>query len=279
MTASDVSAFAEALRAGREAKGWTVPKVANQLLLSDMQVYGLEADDHSAFYGTAYAQRAAIAYAALLELQPDLPGGPPFTSGQPLDAQAAPLLHSLRSATRIGPQFPRSLIAGAGLVLVVAAGLWVRHAVVSATRNTAAVAATTDTQGVAPAEAAVVPVAAPVALDPPTPPQSAEQSPADDPLVDSTPDAETDRGDKSLRFYLVINSTAVVNAFDGEGNRLLGGRQSPMPGQSYAGKPPFSLQTNDAEAIELYYMGSRVRPAEDANGGYSTRFGPPPRQP
>ena len=89
-------------------------------------------------------------------------------------------------------------------------------------------------------------------------------------------DIEADRGDKRLRFYLVIDATAVVNAFDGEGNRLLGGRHSPMPGQSYYGTPPFSVQTNDAEAIELYYMGARIRPMQDANGGYSTRFGSRP---
>lgn len=278
MTASDVSAFAEALRVAREAKGWTVPKVANQLLLSEMQVHGLEADDHSVFYGLAYAQRAAVAYAALLDIQPDLQGGPPFTTAQPFDGQSAPLLHSMRAGTRVGPQLPRSLLAGTGLVLLVAGGLWLRHAVISSSKSSVAVAAPTDTQGVAPAEAAVMPAPEPVALEPLQPIQ-AEPSPSADPMPDTPPDVDVDRGDKSLRFYLVINSTAVVNAFDGEGNRLLGGRQSPMPGQSHFGKPPFSLQTNDAEAIELYYMGSRVRPAKDANGGYSTRFGPPPRQP
>jgi len=281
MTSSDLSAFAVALKAGREARGRSVHDVASQLLLSEMQVRGLEADDLSVFYGPAYAQRAASAYAAWLGLEVDFLSAPPFQDVPTVDAQATPLLQSLGSGARVGPQVPRSLIAGAVLVLLVAGGLWVRHSLARVDKTAAASPVPVDTQGVAPAEAAVVepPAAAEQAL--PAEPQSVAADPVA--VVDQTPgqsmDIEADRGDKSLRFYLVINSTAVVNAFDGEGNRLLGGRQSPMPGQSYYGKPPFSLQTNDAEAIEVYYMGARVRPAQDANGGFSTRFAPPPRQP
>lgn len=281
MTSSDLSAFAVALKAGREARGRSVQDVASQLLLSEMQVRGLESDDLSVFYGPAYAQRAASAYAAWLGLEMDSLGAPPFQDQPTVDAQATPLLQSLGSGARLGPQIPRSLIAGAALVLLVAGGLWLRHSLSRADRAVVAATVPVDTQDVAPAEAAVVQAPAPVEQAPPPEPQTAAADPA--PVADQTPgqsmDIEADRGDKSLRFYLVINSTAVVNAIDGEGNRLLGGRQSPMPGQSYHGKPPFSVQTNDAEAIEVYYMGARVRPAQDANGGFSTRFGPPPRQP
>ena len=277
MTAPDVSEFAAALKAGREAAGLSVHHIATQLLLSDMQVLGLENDDLGVFYGVAYAERAAIAYATLLGLPDSLQGGPPYSTSHSIDAQATPLLDGMGSAVRIGPHVPRGAIATVVLLLLVGAGWGVRHFVMPVAPP--AVMTMPDTQGVAPAEAAVmvpVPVTPePVAVVADVPAAAEPEQP-----VDQTPgqsmDIEADRGDKRLRFYLVIDATAVVNAFDGEGNRLLGGRHSPMPGQSYYGTPPFSVQTNDAEAIELYYMGARIRPMQDANGGYSTRFGSRP---
>ena len=277
MTAPDVSEFAAALKAGREAAGLSVHHIANQLLLSDMQVLGLENDDLGVFYGVAYAERAAKAYATRLGLPDSLQGGPPYSTAHSIDAQATPLLDGMGSAVRIGPHVPRGAIATVVLLLLVGAGWGVRHFVMPVAPP--AVMTMPDTQGVAPAEAAVmvpVPVTPePVAVVADVPAAAEPEQP-----VDQTPgqsmDIEADRGDKRLRFYLVIDATAVVNAFDGEGNRLLGGRHSPMPGQSYYGTPPFSVQTNDAEAIELYYMGARIRPMQDANGGYSTRFGSRP---
>lgn len=277
MTAPDVSEFAAALKAGREAAGLSVHHIATQLLLSDMQVLGLENDDLGVFYGVAYAERAAKAYAAVLGLPDSLQGGPPYSTSHSIDAQATPLLDGMDSAVRIGPHVPRGAIATVVLLLLVGAGWGVRHFVMPVAPP--AVMTMPDTQGVAPAEAAVmvpVPVTPePVAVVADVPAAAEPEQP-----VDQTPgqsmDIEADRGDKRLRFYLVIDATAVVNAFDGEGNRLLGGRHSPMPGQSYYGTPPFSVQTNDAEAIELYYMGARIRPMQDANGGYSTRFGSRP---
>lgn len=277
MTAPDVSEFAAALKAGREAAGLSVHHIATQLLLSDMQVLGLENDDLGVFYGVAYAERAAKAYAAVLGLPDSLQGGPPYSTAHSIDAQATPLLDGMGSAVRIGPHVPRGAIATVVLLLLVGAGWGVRHFVMPVAPP--AVMTMPDTQGVAPAEAAVmvpVPVTPePVAVVADVPAAAEPEQP-----VDQTPgqsmDIEADRGDKRLRFYLVIDATAVVNAFDGEGNRLLGGRHSPMPGQSYYGTPPFSVQTNDAEAIELYYMGARIRPMQDANGGYSTRFGSRP---
>ena len=277
MTAPDVSEFAAALKAGREAAGLSVHHIATQLLLSDMQVLGLENDDLGVFYGVAYAERAAKAYAAVLGLPDSLQGGPPYSTSHSIDAQATPLLDGMGSAVRIGQHVPRGAIATVVLLLLVGAGWGVRHFVMPVAPP--AVMTMPDTQGVAPAEAAVmvpVPVTPePVAVVADVPAAAEPEQP-----VDQTPgqsmDIEADRGDKRLRFYLVIDATAVVNAFDGEGNRLLGGRHSPMPGQSYYGTPPFSVQTNDAEAIELYYMGARIRPMQDANGGYSTRFGSRP---
>ncbi len=281
MTAPDVSEFAAALKAGREAAGLSVHHIATQLLLSDMQVLGLENDDLGVFYGVAYAERAAKAYATLLGLPDSLQGGPPYSTSHTIDAQATPLLHGMSSAVRIGPHVPRGAIAALIVLLLIGAGWSVRHFVMPA--NQAAVLTVPDTQGVAPAEAAAT-VPVPVTPVPVTPEPvavvadvpAAVPQPPEDQTPGQSMDIEADRGDKRLRFYLVIDSTAVVNAFDGEGNRLLGGRHSPMPGQSYYGTPPFSVQTNDAEAIELYYMGARIRPMQDANGGYSTRFGSRP---
>jgi hypothetical protein len=243
-----------------------------------MQVVGLENDDLVVFYGVAYAERAAKAYATRLGLPDSLQGGPPYSTAHSIDAQATPLLDGMGSAVRIGPHVPRAVIATRVLLLLVGAGWSVRHFVMPA--NQPAVLTMPDTLGVAPAEASA-PVPAPVPVPTEAAPVVADvPAAAPDQPVDQTPgqsmDIEADRGDKRLRFYLVIDSTAVVNAFDGEGKRLLGGRHSPMPGHSYYGTPPFSVQTNDADAIELYYMGARIRPMQDANGGYSTRFGSSP---
>lgn len=283
MTDPDVSAFASALAAARQARGWSRQQVASRLLLSELQVQGLERDDRSVFYGQAYAERAATAYAALLAVDVSLPGGPPFEAAAVIDAQATPLLRALRRPPRVGPQLPRSLFVGIGLVLLVTGGLGLRHVLQRTPPPPVAVAS--DGQGLAPAEAAPPPPpalqaapdvaadAAPASSAPPPqlvsePPVAVQQ--AD---TDADTDAFAEAGDKRLRFYLVINETAVVNAIDGEGRRLLGGRQSPTPGRSYYGTPPFTLQTDNAEAIELYHLGGRVRPMPDARGGFSTRFG------
>ena len=280
MTDPRVSAFAAALCAARQARGWSRQQAASQLLLSELQIDSLERDDRSAFYGPAYAERAAMAYAAVLAVDTTLPGGPPFEADRAVDAQATPLLQNLRRPPRVGPQLPRSLFVGLGLVLVVSGGLALRH--VLQRTPPPPVAVSSDGQGPAPAEAAPAPA---------QPPQSAAQdeteaAPAVPAVAASEPppavqqteldvdaEASAEAGDKRLRFYLVINETAVVNAIDGEGRRLLGGRQSPTPGRSYYGTPPFTLQTDNAEAIELYHQGARVRPMPDSRGGFSTRFG------
>lgn len=283
MTDPDVSAFAAALGAARQARGWTRLQVASQLLLSELQVEGLERDDRRVFYGLAYAERAATAYAALLAVDVSLPGGPPFEAAAVIDAQATPLLQTLRRPPRVGPQLPRSLFVGMGLVLLVTGGLGLRHVLQRMTPPPVVVAG--DGQGPAPAEAAPPPPPA----EQPAPDVAAEVQTVSPPPVANEPpaavqqtelqvdtDAFADAGDKRLRFYLVINDTAVVNAIDGEGRRLLGGRHSPTPGRSYYGTPPFTLQTDNAEAIELYHLGARVRPMPDARGGFSTRFGAAP---
>jgi hypothetical protein len=76
--ASQVSEFANALRAARFARGTSVVDAANFLLLSDKQIIGLESDDLSYFYTRAYAERAAISYAKLLDVDLSLDGAPPY---------------------------------------------------------------------------------------------------------------------------------------------------------------------------------------------------------
>ena len=76
------------------------------MLLSELQVEGLERDDRSVFYGLAYAERAATAYAALLAVDVSVPGGPPFETAPVIDAQATPRLavhwHAIDVPARLG---------------------------------------------------------------------------------------------------------------------------------------------------------------------------------
>ncbi|MEY3466370.1 MAG: Helix-turn-helix domain [Pseudomonadota bacterium] len=87
-----VSPFAVALREARLRRSLTIADVAAKTLLSDKQIVGLENDDLSYFYGAAFANKAAATYAALLEVDPALPGGPPFHD--PRDPKSATALRA-----------------------------------------------------------------------------------------------------------------------------------------------------------------------------------------
>jgi hypothetical protein len=69
-----------------------------------------------------------------------------------------------------------------------------------------------------------------------------------------------DRNDKANRFFVVITKPTIVIARDATGELLLSGEQVPSSGKRIVGKPPFTLDVVDPEAIEIYYQGKRIRP-------------------
>lgn len=279
MTQKELSSFATAVRAAREARGWTREQLAAQLLLSDVQIAGLEHDERSAFYSIAYANRAAVACAALLNVDATLRGGPSAEAAVDTDSEIEPVPERLPRARRIPSPVPRSVWAGLGLVLVVAGAVGIRQALQPLRP---AVPVVRDIQSLSPTQVAPVngalpqPAAPGAAVSASAPTASAVSQTSRPAAVNGKPDHTVDLTDKRRRFYLVINEPVVVNAVDREGRSLLSGPQSPRPGTSYYGTPPFSLRTERAEAIELYHMGQRVRPLPDADGGFSAQFGMAP---
>lgn len=278
MTQTELSSFATAIRSAREARGWTREQLAAQLLLSDVQVAGLEQDERSAFYSSAYANRAAVACAALLNVDATLSGGPFVEATIEADSEVEPVPQRVRRAQRIRSSVPRSLWVGLGLVLVVAGGVGIRQALQPLHQ---AVPVARDIPSASPTLTAPVngafPQSAPGAPATSSAPTASAVSQTSRPaVVNGKPDQTVDSTDKRRRFYLVINEAVVVNAVDQEGRSLLSGPQSPQPGTSYYGTPPFSLRTDKADAIELYHMGQRVRPMPDADGGFSAQFGMAP---
>lgn len=75
----------------------------------------------------------------------------------------------------------------------------------------------------------------------------------------STP-LEWDRTAKENRFFIVINKATAISAKDSLGASLLSGPQQPTTGRRVVGKKPFHILVEDAEAVEIYYLGSRIRP-------------------
>jgi hypothetical protein len=66
--------------------------------------------------------------------------------------------------------------------------------------------------------------------------------------------------DKSSRFFIVINRSTVITAKDAGGVMILSGKQAPTKGRRVTGTPPFSIEIGDSDAVEVYYLGKRIRP-------------------
>jgi hypothetical protein len=74
---------------------------------------------------------------------------------------------------------------------------------------------------------------------------------------------------------LVVNRPALINVSDASGKKILAGRQPISEGQRVVGEPPFQLETDDPDSIDVFYLGNRVRPLQSSTNRYSARFGAP----
>jgi hypothetical protein len=237
----------------------SINDVTRHLLLSDKQIIGLESDDHSSFYTLVYAERAAILYAEFLAVDLQLEGAPPFRT------VADPQAKSSESARRPSNKSREyRYVSGAVVVLVLV--VWI----VSSLRD-----------GTEPSVTTTVPSSEmsnqlPTSVDERDSAAYGERLREDTLVTDenlSVPSQSAlaptelpaavldfDRNDKANRFFVVITKPTIVIARDATGELLLSGEQVPSSGKRIVGKPPFTLDVVDPEAIEIYYQGKRIRP-------------------
>ncbi|MEY4357053.1 MAG: Helix-turn-helix domain [Pseudomonadota bacterium] len=284
------SDFARALQEARLARSLSVLDAAQAMRLSDQQINGLERDDHANFYSAVYAERAAIGYAKFLNVSTTLLGGPPFEGATP-----PPLVASVATVPAAPPTRQRLTSPSAGLygaVGVVLAGITIfliigrdggeppsphdAKAIAAATSAAAPAmaAAATDVSAAAPVAPAATPTPAtqgtPVnteVLPPPEAPQPA--------LREAAPEPVPSEVSRTRRFWLVVNRPALINVSDASGKKILAGRQPISEGQRVVGEPPFQLETDDPDSIDVFYLGNRVRPLQSSTNRYSARFGAP----
>jgi hypothetical protein len=106
----------------------------------------------------------------------------------------------------------------------------------------------------------------PLELSPPSmPPSVAPPVPAPvvapEPVAPAVIPTAADLADaKANRFFLVITRQTTISARDGRGMLLLSGVQQPTSGKRVSGAPPFDIAIADDAAVEIYYLGNRVRP-------------------
>lgn len=280
------SEFATALQTAREARGLSVLDVARELRLSDRQIQGLEQDDLANFYSLVYAERAAIHYASFLGISTDLLGGPPYA-----EAVVPALVPSVVTVTATPQTRSRSLSPSAslyGAVGVLLAGVIIyllvgrgegeppsphagANAVTTApatpppsqaTPRTIVTSPSPDPVKVEPVKAEPVEV-----LPPPEAPQLAIQEPSAE-----LPPSEVSR---ARRFWLVVARPTLINVVDAKGKKLVSGRQPISEGQRVVGDPPFQLETDDPDSIDVFYVGNRIRPLQSSTNRYTARFGAP----
>lgn len=273
------SEFAKALQAARTARGASVLDVAHELRLSDKQIQGLENDDLANFYSLIYAERAATNYARHLGVSTDLLGGPPYGN-----SAAPPLAVSV--STVATPTAVRKLKVSPSVGLYGAVGVLLAGVIIYLTTGSSndappsphdnAVVATPT--AAAPTEPAMQPTVQPAPVSSRAPQQLEVLPPPEAPRIvaqeaaNETPPSDVSR---ARRFWLVVNRPALVNVTDAGGKKLLSGRLPISEGQRVVGDPPFQLETDDPESIDVFYVGNRVRPLQSSTNRYTARFGAP----
>jgi hypothetical protein len=80
------------------------------------------------------------------------------------------------------------------------------------------------------------------------------------PKADKNESLERARDAKENRFFIIINKQTWISAKDSRNTSLMDGVQAPTPGKRVEGLKPFSIVLDEADAVEVYYLGNRVRP-------------------
>lgn len=276
--AKDLSAFASALRETRCVRSLTIDDVAKALLLSDKQILGLESDDLSYFYSRTYAERAALSYATLLGVDVALPGAPPYQAPEQASSYKTVLLdHDVKKQSSFSRISAPSIAIGIVLLAIafIAATFFSEPTRQEQTESGVTTESTLEENEIV--ELADVPESSlPQQEDPVIDDNVSVESdslpvtksePPVVPMVQNevseiaaTVETRSNASDKSSRFFIVITRRTVITAKDADGVTILSGEQAMTKGRRVTGTPPFSIEVGDPDAVEVYYLGSRIRP-------------------
>ena len=267
--------FAVALRQARLSRGLTISNSMKATLLSDKQLLGLENDDRSYFYNISYAVTAAACYAKFLGVDVTLEGAPSRDNLQPSRlADAIKKTPTLKKR----PSFfegRRSLLSWVALI-VICLVLVIRSCEDGEVTNQAISVDEQSLQSRSPEEGTLLDEAVIDATGADSsetasvewmPNTKAVPTPAiSDPKLSISPKAEKNesleraRDAKENRFFIIINKQTWISAKDSRNTSLMDGVQAPTPGKRVEGLKPFSIVLDEADAVEIYYLGNRVRP-------------------
>ena len=267
--------FAVALRQARLSRGLTISNSMKATLLSDKQLLGLENDDRSYFYNISYAVTAAACYAKFLGVDVTLEGAPSRDNLQPSRlADAIKKTPTLKKR----PSFfegRRSLLSWVALI-VICLVLVIRSCEDGEVTNQAIFVDEQSLQSRSPEEGTLLDEAVIDATGADSsetasvewvPNTKAVPTPAiSDPKLSISPKAEKNesleraRDAKENRFFIIINKQTWISAKDSRNTSLMDGVQAPTPGKRVEGLKPFSIVLDEADAVEIYYLGNRVRP-------------------
>ena len=270
-----LSAFAVALRQARLSRALSVSDCVKATLLSDKQIPGLENDDYSYFYNSAFAYRSAATYAKFLDVDLALEGAPSQDNRQPprLVASIETASKSNKSPTLSGSRYRSVLVLGLLVFLLAYAfrssystsGVdqeMASRVIENLPRPPPSPEAAAPTLPIAvdddPSSTATPPDAETVQLG--EAPPTIESIPRSTAQLNISQPLEWDRAAKENRFFIVINQATTISARDSLGTSLLSGLQQPTTGRRVVGKKPFEILVSDAEAVEIYYLGARIRP-------------------
>lgn len=274
----DLSAFASALRETRCIRSLTIDDVAKALLLSDKQILGLESDDLSYFYSRTYAERAALSYATLLGVDVALPGAPPYQAPEQASSYKTVLLdHDVKKQSSFSRISAPSIAIGIVLLAIafIAATFFSEPTRQEQTESGVTTESTLEENEIvelADAPESSLPQQEDPVIDDNVSVESdslpiTKSEPPVVPMVQNkvseiaaTVETRSNASDKSSRFFIVITRRTVITAKDADGVTILSGEQATTKGRRVTGTPPFSIEVGDPDAVEVYYLGSRIRP-------------------
>ena len=267
--------FAVALRQARLSRSLTISNSMKATLLSDKQLLGLENDDYSYFYNTSYAVTAAASYAKFLGVDVTLEGAPSRDNLQP--SRLADAINKTSTLNKRPSFFEgrRSLLSWVALI-VICLVLVIRSCEDGEVTNQAISVDEQSLQSRSPEEGTLLDEAVIDATGADSsetasvewmPNTKAVPTPAiSDPKLSISPKAEKNesleraRDAKENRFFIIINKQTWISAKDSRNTSLMDGVQAPTPGKRVEGLKPFSIVLDEADAVEIYYLGNRVRP-------------------
>lgn len=280
-----LSPFAVALRQARLSKSLSISESMKATLLSDKQILGLENDDYSYFYNISYAAIAAETYAKFLGVDLTLEGAPSRDNMQSprlvtsIDRGSTTKKRQRLFEGRYSPLFWFFLIVIFLLVYVIRSceDREVSNQIIAVddqllqrrypNEETLQEEAVIDATGASTSEAASVEWVPDVKAVPK--PAISDPQPAIAPRSVKNDSQEWDRDAKENRFFIIINKQTWISAKDSLNKVLIEGTPQPTTGRRVIGKKPFLIVLEDPSAVEIYYLGSRIRPGNTGNPGIS----------